>query len=136
LHMDTNRVLNTRTEITNLLAETNYVYMEFHSEGGIVGRNAISALSKEDRARLIITGFAVAAYMDVESALKIKYFRSQRDIVPFCDMIGLVRSWELIEVLNPHKEAPLFDHPIASPTYRNHQKNSAKAALKEYGGYT
>jgi len=134
--MDTNRVLNTRTEITNLLAETNYVYMEFHSEGGIVGRNAISVLSKEDRARLIITGFAVAAYIDVKSALSIKYYRSQRDIVPFCDMTGLARSWELIEILKPHKEAPFFDHSIASPTYRKHQVDEAQIVLKKYGGYT
>lgn len=134
LHMETNRVLNARTEIKNLLGATPYVFVEPHSEGGIVSRNAIRGLSREEQMRILLVGYACAAYLNSQEVLKAKYYRSERDIVPYSDLAGLIRCSDLIEVLKPHRDAPLFDHTISSLTYRGRQKEETLKALKTYGG--
>ena len=135
-YMDTNRVLNARTEIRDLLTKHDKVCIEPHSEGGIVVRNAIRGLTEEERKRIIIIGFAVAAYTRKHEVLDAKFYRSTRDIAPYFDVIGLIRCWDTIEVLTPHLNAPLFDHTIASPTYREPQRREVLKALKTYGGLT
>jgi RHS repeat-associated protein len=132
-HMDTDRVLNARTEIKDLLNETYYVGLEPHSEGGIVSRNAIRGLSRDEQKRIILVGFACAAYLNQGEVLKSKYYRSERDFVPFCDIAGFIRCADSIDVLKPHADAPLWDHTIASPTFRSHQRNEALKILKKYG---
>lgn len=132
-NVETDRIKNARQEICDLLNDTKYVYIQPHSEAGIVTRNVTRTLPKEMQQRLIIVGFAAAAYLDEEMALKVRYYCSSRDIVPYLDIAGFMRCRETIEVLKPHMHAPLFDHTIASPTYRPYQKEEIQDAMKTYG---
>ena len=90
-----------------------------HSEGAIVTRNALEGLPDEIRQRIIVTAIAPGAYIPKNLAFRVTHYVSSRDIVPLFDFVGAYKCRETIVVLDPHPDAPFFDHPFDSPTYES-----------------
>lgn len=109
-------------------------YHECHSEGAIITRNALRSLPKELRQRIIVTAYAPAAYIDDEYAYQVTHYRSARDLVPLLDFVGFYKCRHSTIVLQPHVDAPLFDHSINSPTFQNVRQASINFYQEQYGG--
>ena len=109
------------------------LYHQCHSEGAIVTRNALMGYPEEYRKRMIIDAFAPGGYIDEDLAFQVTHYRSTRDIVPLLDFVGRYRCRETTVVLKPHADAPFFDHPIDSPTYRDIREDNITIYTQTYG---
>jgi hypothetical protein len=89
-----------------------------HSEGAIITKNALMSYPEELRKRIIVVAIAPGAYIEDKYAYDITHYRSTRDIVPFFDFVGAYRCRKSTVVLEPHPDAPWFDHSVNSPTYQ------------------
>ena len=102
-----------------------------HSEGAIVTRNALEHYGQGHR--IIVVAIAPGAYIDSALCKEVYHYRSTRDIVPLCDVAGLIRCRNTTTVLKPHPDAPWFDHSIDSPTYSRAIKIHMDMYIEKYG---
>jgi RHS repeat-associated protein len=117
-HVQTKSVKAQQKAWDAFLLNSKGLYLHFcHSEGAIITRNAIETYPEELRQRIIIVAIAPAGYIDDKYAYSVIHYRSTRDIVPLLDVTGAIRCRHSTVVLEPHKDAPLFDHSFDSPTY-------------------
>jgi RHS repeat-associated protein len=111
------------------------MYYHFcHSEGAIITRNALMSYPEELRQRIIVVAIAPGAYIEDKYAFQVTHYRSTRDIVPFFDFVGAYKCRDSTVVLKPHPDAPLFDHSVNSPTYRDVQRQHVNQCCQKYGG--
>lgn len=89
-----------------------------HSEGASCVKNGLLSSPEEIRQRIIVIAIAPAAYIPKELCLESFNYVSKRDIVPHFDFKGKMNCKDNTTILEPHKDAPLFDHSFQSPTYR------------------
>jgi hypothetical protein len=116
-----------------------------HSQGAMHLHNALATLHSNEQKRCIVLGIAPAKIITRQICFDTKSFMSLRDIVPLFDLSGKAgqRGLQLIghtddpfdlevqrafaasspflylKILSPHRDAPLFDHSIASPTFQS-----------------
>ncbi len=124
LHMKTDRVKNVEKELLDLSAGVDYVYTRYHSGGAIEVRNSVKNFDRTLQQKMILEGYAPAAYINPKYAFQINQYRSERDFVPLFDIVGLYKNWNSVQVLRPHPKANFLDHPINSPTFEKHQKQN------------
>ncbi|MBA3722574.1 MAG: hypothetical protein H0W88_09260 [Parachlamydiaceae bacterium] len=138
-HAETERVLNLRNTLDSIfsrLGSDELMLLECHSEGCIITRNALEGYPEELRQRIIVVGYAPAAYIDSNLAYKVYHYRSSRDFVPHLDFFGAARCKNTTTVLKPHKNAPWFDHSINSPTFDSVKDFHTNRFIKEQCGGT
>lgn len=110
-----------------------YYYHECHSEGAIITRNALMKYNPELAKRIIVVAIAPAAYIDDCYAHSVTHYRSTRDVVPWFDFAGAYRCRHSTVVLDPHPDAPFFDHSIDSPTYKQVRRQNITNYCETYG---
>jgi len=110
-----------------------FLFLPCFSEGAIIVRNVLRKYSEELRQRIIIAAYDPAGFIPEEYAYKVTHYRSARDFVPYFDFIGLVRCRATTVVLDPHPDAPLFDHAFNSPTLNKVQKYETQNFIQTYG---
>jgi RHS repeat-associated protein len=111
-----------------------YYYHECHSEGAIVTRNALMRLPEEIRKRIIVLAIAPGAYIDEKYCYRVRHVVSTRDIVPLLDVVGALCNQNTTVRVKPHADAPLFDHPLSSPTYVRFRREGLSNYMEMYGG--
>ncbi len=115
-------------------AKPGSIYLHFsHSEGCIITRNAIMNYSEERRQRIDLILIAPGAYTENKYAHRVYHYRSTRDIVPLLDLVGAARCRDTTTVLDPHPDAPWFDHSFDSPTYRDIKEYHIQKYQEQYG---
>jgi hypothetical protein len=127
-----------------------------HSQGAMHLHNALATLDPDEQKRCIVLGIAPAKIITNKISFRAKSYMSMRDIVPLFDLSGKEgqRGLQLIShtddpfdleaqrafaetspflyftILRPHRDAPLFDHSIASPTFEETIKKTIKLYIK------
>ena len=127
-----------------------------HSQGAMHLHNALATLQSDEQKRCIVLGIAPAKIITRQICSDAKSYMSMRDIVPLFDLSGKAgqRGLQLIghtddpfdleeqrafaeaspflffTILKPHRDAPLFDHSIASPTFEETIKQIVKLYIK------
>lgn len=104
-----------------------------HSEGAINVRNALMCYNPELRKMIEVVAIAPAAYIDKCLCGDVAHYVSTRDFVPWLDLTGRIRNRETVHVLHAHKQAGLWDHEFASPTYNKVIENHVIQHLQKYG---
>lgn len=95
-------------------------FLQFcHSKGTIYVRRALESLSEEERSNIEVVSIAGATYIPKELCYRVAHYVSERDIVPKLDPRGRKGCTQNTIVLQPHSQAPFFDHTLMSPTYRD-----------------
>ena len=136
-HMETKAVKNQLAEWHahfNVSGADSYIFHQCHSEGAIVTRNALERMPENLRRRIIVVAYAPGAYIDDELCYQATHYRSTRDIVPLFDFAGAIRCRDSTIVLQPHAQAPIFDHTINSPTYERARKIEVSKYIQVFGG--
>ncbi len=121
-YMETDAVKNLQTKWDAYFRSVSvYAYLIHfcHSEGAIITRNALMNYPEELRKRIIVIAVAPGAYIEKKYAYQVTHYVSKRDIVPMIDFMGAWRCRDSIVRLDPHIDAPIFDHSFNSPTYRD-----------------
>jgi hypothetical protein len=106
-----------------------------HSQGAINVRNALLSYDEGRRNQISVLAIAPAAYMYAETCKEVHHFRAPiyRDIVPYFDVCGMIRSWDTITTVKCHKDAGLMDHTFLSPTYKDIIKDRITSFKKDNG---
>lgn len=111
-----------------------FLFHECHSEGAIITRNALRSFPEELRQRMIIAAYCPGAYINSEDVYHIIHYRSTRDIVPLLDVAGRYRCRDSTIVLDPHPDAPCWDHPLDSPTFQKFRQWEVKQYYQKCEG--
>ncbi|MEX1013524.1 MAG: RHS repeat-associated core domain-containing protein [Waddliaceae bacterium] len=88
------------------------------SQGSINVNNALKDYPEDRRQRIFVYAVANADYIDEKLCAEARHVNS-RDPVPWIRFNKRLSGGYNIESLEPHPEAPLFDHSFSSPTYTN-----------------
>ncbi len=128
-------------------------YLHFcHSQGAIHTRNALARLPQEIRNRVIVVAIAPAAIVPDEICYRSFNYASKRDPVPYGALVhasGLdtnefntstlvektLQDFSQLMVLDPHTDAPLFDHDFQSPTFADTIQKHIHEYLSTRGQY-
>ncbi len=89
-----------------------------HSSGTIYVFNALASSPKEVRERIIVLAISPGAVIPKKLCFEAYNYASKRDIVPHLDAIGKIRYGDHLILLEPHPDAPHFDHGFDSPTFQ------------------
>ncbi len=92
------------------------------SQGVIHTRNALRHLDPELRKQIVVIAVGPASYISDDSCFAVHHLASKRDIVPHIDFKGKNHYKDTITWLEPHPDAPFFDHVFQSPTYSEPMK--------------
>lgn len=120
-----------------------------HSQGAFHVLNALFKAPKEIRDRIIVLAIAPAVVIPKALCFKSFNYASRRDIIPdlgtmtqynsdgpYQEYVGdaAVGDFRELIFLDPHPDAPLFDHGLDSLTVRETIEDHLGAYVKEYGG--
>lgn len=128
-------------------------YLQFcHSQGAIHIRNGLEQAPQEIRDRVIVVAIAPGAIITPDLCFQSFNYASKRDVVPYGELVFasgldpnecgiskvtqdvLERRQHLI-LLDPHPEAPLFDHDFQSKTFADIIDDHMRKYLKQKGIY-
>lgn len=87
-----------------------------HSQGAIHTLNMLKSIDKGFRERIDVLTVAGGSIIDKKWCGNAINLISNRDFVPYLNPKAWSNS-DCIRRLNPHKDAPFFDHGFMSPTY-------------------
>lgn len=115
-------------------------------------RNALAAVSPEIRDRIIVVAIAPAVIVPDDLCFSSFNYASKNDPIPITEgaltgalQIGLdappVRTIEMFSkevykeliLLDPHPDAPKFDHAFTSPTFKDVIEEHLKSYISQYG---
>ncbi len=129
------------TEATYLLAEniTNYlnadpkniVYLAGHSYGAAINRNALALVPEEMLSRICVLGVAPAGYVVSTDLKDVQHLASTGDGIHLFDHQGRLAAMTTTTYLDPHPDAPGFDHAFLSPTFDDKLDQYYKNITKE-----
>ncbi len=91
-----------------------------HSGGAIHTKNALYLASKSLRDKIIVVAIAPGEIVPRSLCYRSYNYASKRDFIPsfhICGLLGLRHNDELI-ILEPHPDAPFWDHRFDSQTYQ------------------
>ncbi len=101
-----------------------------HSGGTIHVINALKTSPKEVQQRIIVAGYAPAAIVPEELCFKSFNYVSKRDFVTYLDILGYKRHSNELVRLDPHPDAPFWDHFADSPTFVETNMERIEAYMK------
>ena len=126
-------------------------YLQFcHSQGAIHVRNALLKTPKEIRDRVIVIAIAPATVVPKNLCFDSFNYASKRDPIPYGEAgfrYDAEASYEEREaepsrlalkeliILEPHPDAPWFDHSFDSPTFEPIISRHTKLYIDEYGEF-
>ena len=114
----------------------NAFYLEIcHSEAAIVVRNGLCGFPSELRNRIIVVAISPAGYISRKLCHEVYHYVSKRDFVPFFDPFGLIECWDTVYFLDPHVDAPIWDHDYRSPTFKDPLKYRIDVFIENHGGF-
>lgn len=129
----------------------NQKYLQYcHSQGAIHVKNALLRAPQEIRNRIIVVAIAPGDIVPKKMCYDSFNYASKRDIVHLGRMShsfffkgGLVSKsfWNAVEehkeliLLDPHPDAPLFDHSWQSPTFIQKIREQAEVYIERDGIY-
>jgi hypothetical protein len=87
-----------------------------HSKGAIETNVALLTYSKELRERITVIAIAPAKFISPKLCKDVVHLVSL-DLIPLCDLIGMVRYRSTIEFVGRAKGADLIDHSMRSESY-------------------
>ena len=107
-----------------------------HSGGAIKVRNALMASPKAVRDRIIVLAISPGVIIPKKLCFQSFNYASKNDWVPLIDYYGAARlqgyADELI-FLDPHPDAPKFDHSFDSPTFQPRIQQHIEKYILNYG---
>lgn len=102
-----------------------------HSRGVLYTRNGLRDSLPEARDKVDVRAFACGAYIDRHLCKSVIHYESRMDFVPLFDYSGRQRCKDTIITLQPHPQAPWFDHGFTSPTYADFQRIEMKGYMDQ-----
>jgi RHS repeat-associated protein len=118
------------------LKNPDFHYLQIaHSQGEIHTMNSVAYLLDPSlRERLHIVGIAPGGHIPNDECGSSMHYESRRDVVPLFHKLLSWNSYsENTIMLEPHPDAPLFDHTIWSPTYQEPLRERIGAFIEKYG---
>lgn len=110
-----------------------------HSQGAIHVKNALQECPEELRKRIIVLAIAPGEIVPKVLCYDSYNYASRRDVVPYGKFLterqnieNLAALTELI-ILDPHPEAPWFDHGFESPTFDEAKQRHIEEYIEKYG---
>ncbi|MBI5346411.1 MAG: RHS repeat-associated core domain-containing protein, partial [Chlamydiae bacterium] len=98
--------------------QQNGILWHCHSAGAAITKNALLALSEEEQQYITVVAIAPSEVIPSEICKKAYNYVSKRDFVTsLSDSNGMKKYAEDVYVLEPHENAPFWDHDFESPTY-------------------
>jgi RHS repeat-associated protein len=88
-----------------------------HSKGAIETNVALLTYSKELRERITVIAIAPAKFISPEICKDVVHLVSL-DLIPLCDLIGMVRYRSTVKFVGRAKGADLIDHSMRSESYK------------------
>ena len=112
-----------------------YFIQYSHSRGTVDARNAALMYPENRRNRIIHVSIAPGGYIYSETCARVSHYRVPflRDFIPYNDSSGAKREKHTIITLSSHEDAPIHDHSIRSPTYRNSIKKEGELFIRTKG---
>ena len=104
-----------------------------HSQGAIHVKNALLAADDTIRERIIVVTIAPGALIPSHLCYAAYNYASERDLIPYLDRSGHRAHSEALTLLEPHPQAPFFDHGFDSPTYAEVLERITQGFVEEYG---
>lgn len=104
-----------------------------YSGGAIPVFNALRASPPALRDKIISLAIAPGAIIPPTLCHRAGNYASKHDLVPLMDIVGQMRYGKNLIYLDPHPEAPLFDHGFDSPTFQNVIEAEILDYIKTYG---
>lgn len=98
-----------------------------HSEGAILVRNGLMLYPDDLRKKIIVVAIAPGGYIPRDICRRVTHYVSC-DFVPLFDQMGRRLCQDTIVQLQPHPEAPYWDHDFQSQTY----KDVIQGEIEEY----
>ncbi len=90
-----------------------------HSAGSVEGRDALRYLPKELQSRILVLNICPITIIPKELCHNRWHYASNRDFVPLYAMLGRdYKHPDDLVWLDPVSDAPFWDHPFRSPTFR------------------
>jgi len=92
-----------------------------HSRGCIETNIALSITPQELRSRIVVVAIAPGGYIDNRMCASVTHYRAagSRDFVPLFDFLGARRQRDTTVILPSAHNAPIHDHDLISPTYKD-----------------
>ncbi len=132
------------------LNDPNAKYLQFcHSQGALHVKNALQDAPQEIRDRIIVVAIAPAAVVPKNLCFDSFNYASKRDPIvygeaafhydadaPYEERMAEPSRQALQELilLEPHPDAPLFDHSFDSPTFKRTIDQRIEEYIDKYGG--
>ncbi|MBS0637121.1 MAG: RHS repeat-associated core domain-containing protein [Verrucomicrobia bacterium] len=107
-----------------------------HSGGADQLKNALESLKGNDkwiREKIIAVAIAPSVIIPKRLCHESYNYESKRDFVTHLDVIGKIQYGDELTILDPHEDAPLWDHPFLSPTYDRAKRTHINEFLELYG---
>lgn len=104
-----------------------------HSGGAVHLRNALKASSVDIQRRIMTLNIAPSVIISNDICYKSANYISKRDFVTHLDVIGKMKYGDELTILEPHPDAPFWDHDFLSPTFDKVKKDAINSYLEQYG---
>ena len=123
----TKEVMNIRTQFARSYLETimqrnngeDPLYNHScHSQGAIQTYNALRGIPKAVQQHITVLNENGARIIPKKLCREVVNLRSSRDIIPRLDIRGQIKYHAQVQTIKAHPDAPLFDHPLSSPTLK------------------
>jgi hypothetical protein len=88
-----------------------------HSGGAIPVINALMTSPKEVQQRIVVRAYAPAAIVPKSICYNFFNYISKRDFITYLDFVGYKKFGDELIRLDPHPDAPLWDHSSDSPIF-------------------
>lgn len=83
--------------------------------------------------RIITLNFAPSVIISNDICYDSANYISKRDFVTHLDLIGKIKHGDELTILEPHPDAPFWDHDFLSPTFDKVKKDAINSYLEQYG---
>jgi len=106
-----------------------------HSQGAVQTRNALMCYPKELRKRILVVAIAPGAFIDRDLCKDVTHYVTtlSRDLVPWLDPVGRMRTHKDVVILESLRKSPGSDHDFQSPTYEKAISTKIQDYIELYG---
>lgn len=137
LHGETRPVSLLCREIDDYFAncpEDGIMILILHSQGAVIGRNALELVHPDKRERIHVIAVAPGGYIDRHLCGSVVHLVSDGDIVHYIDFLGAARNGKTTTVLPRDANAKgWIDHEFKSPTFELEIRKQIKNVLIKTG---